>query len=262
MFSWLVAGSERCVLVDTGLGLADIAAAIEPVAAATIVVNSHVHFDHVGGNELFDHVEMHELARWIEFATRTRKSVATGGRGGDAQGWNAYRSGPRRLVLDRPRRDDAAVAVSGSPSSGGGSIAAAHPPAGGRGYGLSLGIGPFASSTPATPDHLPPRRGRGDPGRQDQRTTGRCWSTSRAPIPATYACSARRLADELAGDPDRLHGAQPAPVDCRDSSASADAAEAVAAGEARLSPARGCSASVLGADFGHFSILVSPEFAP
>jgi glyoxylase-like metal-dependent hydrolase (beta-lactamase superfamily II) len=48
VLSWLVGGSDRCVLVDTGLGLADIAAAIEPVAAApTIVVNSHVHFDHV-----------------------------------------------------------------------------------------------------------------------------------------------------------------------------------------------------------------------
>ncbi len=72
VFSWLVAGSERCVLVDTGLGLADIAAAIAPVATApTIVVNSHVHFDHVGGNELFEHTEMHELGPvWIEEGTR------------------------------------------------------------------------------------------------------------------------------------------------------------------------------------------------
>jgi glyoxylase-like metal-dependent hydrolase (beta-lactamase superfamily II) len=113
VFSWLVGGSDRCVLVDTGLGLADIAAAIEPVAAApTIVVNSHVHFDHVGGNELFDHVAMHELGpEWIEFATRDEevsgyRKVAEG----MYESWDRLRTRTATLVPDRPRRDDAAVA--------------------------------------------------------------------------------------------------------------------------------------------------------
>jgi glyoxylase-like metal-dependent hydrolase (beta-lactamase superfamily II) len=71
--------------------------------------------------------------------------------------------------------------------------------------------------------------------------------------PATYARSAGRV-----------HGAQLRPsVPPRFLGELADAAEAVAAGEARLSPARGMLGEpVLGADFGHFSILVSPEFAP
>jgi glyoxylase-like metal-dependent hydrolase (beta-lactamase superfamily II) len=75
VFSWLIAGSERSVLLDTGLGLADIAAAIAPVALTpTIVVNSHVHFDHVGGNELFEHTEMHERSpEWMEYGSREQE---------------------------------------------------------------------------------------------------------------------------------------------------------------------------------------------
>ncbi len=71
VFSWLVSGSERCALLDTGLGLADISAAIEPVASGPpFVVNSHVHFDHVGGNELF------ETSRCM----RSARSGSSGGR--------------------------------------------------------------------------------------------------------------------------------------------------------------------------------------
>lgn len=63
VFSWLVRGTQRWALIDTGLGVADIRSAVEPVAGtAPLVVNSHVHFDHVGGNELFAEAVMHELA--------------------------------------------------------------------------------------------------------------------------------------------------------------------------------------------------------
>jgi glyoxylase-like metal-dependent hydrolase (beta-lactamase superfamily II) len=60
--SWLVEGSERAVLLDTGLGVA----AIRPVAEALTtrplsVVNTHYHFDHVGGNAEFDDIAIHAL---------------------------------------------------------------------------------------------------------------------------------------------------------------------------------------------------------
>jgi glyoxylase-like metal-dependent hydrolase (beta-lactamase superfamily II) len=52
--SWLIHGRDRSVLLDTGLGVADIAAAVAPVATSPVeVVTSHAHFDHVGGNDRF-----------------------------------------------------------------------------------------------------------------------------------------------------------------------------------------------------------------
>jgi glyoxylase-like metal-dependent hydrolase (beta-lactamase superfamily II) len=60
--TWLVAGGERAVLIDTGLGIAP----IRPVAAGATrlplsVVNTHHHFDHTGGNHEFDEIAIHEL---------------------------------------------------------------------------------------------------------------------------------------------------------------------------------------------------------
>ncbi|WP_285651788.1 MBL fold metallo-hydrolase [Actinomycetospora sp. NBRC 106375] len=58
--SWLVAGRDRAVLVDSGLGIAP----IRPVVAALTgrpvdVVHTHAHFDHVGGDTEFDRVAIH-----------------------------------------------------------------------------------------------------------------------------------------------------------------------------------------------------------
>jgi glyoxylase-like metal-dependent hydrolase (beta-lactamase superfamily II) len=60
--SWLLAGDDRAVLVDTGLGVCP----IRPVAEALVdvpvsVVNTHAHIDHVNGNHEFDEIGIHEL---------------------------------------------------------------------------------------------------------------------------------------------------------------------------------------------------------
>ncbi|MDL5154821.1 MBL fold metallo-hydrolase [Actinomycetospora termitidis] len=55
--SWLVAGDDRTVLVDTGLGIAPIRPVVESVCSLPVdVVNTHAHFDHVGGNAEFSRV--------------------------------------------------------------------------------------------------------------------------------------------------------------------------------------------------------------
>jgi glyoxylase-like metal-dependent hydrolase (beta-lactamase superfamily II) len=60
---FLVEGSERAVLVDTGLGLADIGAAARGLTDKPIlVVNTHSHSDHRGGNWRFADVAAHPLA--------------------------------------------------------------------------------------------------------------------------------------------------------------------------------------------------------
>jgi glyoxylase-like metal-dependent hydrolase (beta-lactamase superfamily II) len=271
VFSWLVAGSERCVLIDTGLGLADIAAAIEPVAAApTIVVNSHVHFDHVGGNELFDHVEMHELGpEWIEYATRdeevsgyrevAERMYESWGRlrETDRDGW--FLIGPDETMRPWPSGRLAELGWRIDPPQPTGLLA----------DGDTVELGDRTLRVIHTPGHAPDHiclldEATGILFAQDQAYYGPLLIYERGTDPVTYARSARRLADELAGAIRIVYTAhclRPS-VPPRFLGELADAAEAVAAGEASLSPMRGMLGEpVRGADFGYFSILVSPEFA-
>src|SRR5438445_12226793 len=60
--SFLIEGSSSAVLLDTGLGVADIrAVAMELTGKPLLVVNSHYHFDHSGGNRLFKEVAIHRV---------------------------------------------------------------------------------------------------------------------------------------------------------------------------------------------------------
>ena len=58
--SFLILGRDRAVLADTGLGIGDIAAAVASITSAPVtVVNTHHHFDHVGGNHQFTDTAIH-----------------------------------------------------------------------------------------------------------------------------------------------------------------------------------------------------------
>jgi glyoxylase-like metal-dependent hydrolase (beta-lactamase superfamily II) len=60
--TWLVEGSERAALIDTGLGITPIRPVAESLTSHPIsVVNTHCHFDHVGGNYEFEEIAIHEL---------------------------------------------------------------------------------------------------------------------------------------------------------------------------------------------------------
>lgn len=55
VISFLIVGEERALLFDTGLGIGDMRAVVEQLTDLEIVVlNSHTHYDHIGGNHLFD----------------------------------------------------------------------------------------------------------------------------------------------------------------------------------------------------------------
>jgi len=55
--NYLVNGDERSLLIDTGTGLQNIREAVHPLARPQLdVVNTHWHFDHIGGNALFERV--------------------------------------------------------------------------------------------------------------------------------------------------------------------------------------------------------------
>jgi len=60
--SFLVQGSRSAVLLDTGLGVANIrTVAAELTDKPLLVVNSHYHFDHTGGNRLFEDIAIHRI---------------------------------------------------------------------------------------------------------------------------------------------------------------------------------------------------------
>lgn len=65
--SYLLCGQERALLIDTGLGVADMGEAVRrltklPVLAAV----THAHWDHIGGLGCFDHIAVHEAeAGWV-----------------------------------------------------------------------------------------------------------------------------------------------------------------------------------------------------
>lgn len=64
---YLLEGNERCLLIDTGLGICNIHEEVarltdKPVAA----VATHVHWDHIGGHRYFPAFYAHELElNWL-----------------------------------------------------------------------------------------------------------------------------------------------------------------------------------------------------
>jgi glyoxylase-like metal-dependent hydrolase (beta-lactamase superfamily II) len=55
VLSWLILGEERALVFDTGMGLAPIRPVIEELTGLPVVVlNSHTHYDHMGGNSEFE----------------------------------------------------------------------------------------------------------------------------------------------------------------------------------------------------------------
>ena len=55
--SYLIVGKDRALLFDSGLGLVPIRPVVEELTSLPVeVLNSHTHFDHVGGNAEFDRI--------------------------------------------------------------------------------------------------------------------------------------------------------------------------------------------------------------
>lgn len=73
--SFLVLGTERAALIDTGMGVADLRAVVDRLTSLPVtVINSHAHWDHIGDNHRFDEVWIHEaeaedLARGVSNET-------------------------------------------------------------------------------------------------------------------------------------------------------------------------------------------------
>ena len=61
VISYLVLGEDRAALLDTGNGIGDVKALVEELTDLdTVVVNTHSHADHTGGNWAFEEVMMYD----------------------------------------------------------------------------------------------------------------------------------------------------------------------------------------------------------
>ena len=57
VISYLIVGGDRALMFDTGLGLVPIRPVVEQLTRLPVeVLNSHTHFDHVGGNAEFERI--------------------------------------------------------------------------------------------------------------------------------------------------------------------------------------------------------------
>ena len=64
---YLLLGENKALLIDTGLGIANIKEVINKITSLPVmVVTTHVHWDHIGGHQLFDEFAVHEAEKgWI-----------------------------------------------------------------------------------------------------------------------------------------------------------------------------------------------------
>ena len=64
---YLLLGKNRALLIDTGLGVANIKEVVDKITSLPIlVVTTHVHWDHIGGHRFFEEFGVHEEEKeWI-----------------------------------------------------------------------------------------------------------------------------------------------------------------------------------------------------
>ena len=110
VISFLIVGNDFALMFDTGLGIGNIRRVVDQLTDKDVVVlNSHTHYDHIGGNHLFDTI----YGTRLEFtAMRSQGSPPEAVSGFLREGWvwkplpDGIRSGelPEPCIRDRSLR--------------------------------------------------------------------------------------------------------------------------------------------------------------
>lgn len=108
---YLLLGNTRAVLIDTGLGVADIGAVVCGLTSLPVtVVTTHVHWDHIGGHRFFSDIAVfHREAAWLSGGfplppAAVKKNLTAGACGFpadfDIDRYEIYQGGAGRLLFD------------------------------------------------------------------------------------------------------------------------------------------------------------------
>lgn len=102
VISYLIVGEEKALLFDTGMGIASIKSVVDEITDLPLsVINSHTHYDHIGGNHEFDRV----IALKTDFTKRNAKN-------GYTHEQVAYEVKPDAICLERlPEFDTACYKI-------------------------------------------------------------------------------------------------------------------------------------------------------
>ena len=268
---WLIAGTERAVLLDTGCGISPIQPVISTLTDLPVtVINTHYHSDHIGGNAEFDEVVTHESGaelvatplaeEWrAGFASYLRDLLACA---------EAYRAIDRKHFHLLESFNDIGPLPPGFDLDSWNIVTG--PPTATVVDGDRIELGDRTLIVMHTPGHTPDsiclydeREGLLFTG--DTVLTGANLAQFNEADLAAYAASTRRLAD-MAGDVSLVvpHHYGRTTIDPAFLTEVADGMEEVAAGEATLVPSIDLfSNRVLAATYDRFSILVAdPDLEP
>lgn len=64
---YLLCGTERALLIDTGLGVSNIKTVVDYLTDLSVeVATTHIHWDHIGGHRHFNYIAVHEAEKdWL-----------------------------------------------------------------------------------------------------------------------------------------------------------------------------------------------------
>ena len=64
---YLLIGTKKALLIDTGLGIADIKSVVESLTKLPLIVaTTHIHWDHIGGHKYFENIAVFESEKqWL-----------------------------------------------------------------------------------------------------------------------------------------------------------------------------------------------------
>ena len=113
VYCYLIAGTRRALLLDTGFGTLDLPAIIASLTDLPLtVVNSHAHYDHIGGNFQFAHVRLHPADNALYQLHRSRLSHPPAERFTPLQEGEIFDLGGRTLeIIDAPGHSPGSICL-------------------------------------------------------------------------------------------------------------------------------------------------------